>query len=124
MEILSEPPKLLNALKFKPLKYFTGLLPRVLTFGKMGAGKSSSCNYIIKESIKDISLFKDTAKFKSGWFPFRTSTKAVTQVIDYAASDTLTIIDTCGFADSDRDDDNNMEDIFQWLQAINEQKSY
>ena len=119
MEVLELPQQLLKPLKFEQVDRTKYVLPRVLTFGLMGQGKSTSCNYILRESFLDES--KNTGET---WFKNKRSHSAVTTEISYQESDTLLLIDTCGFDDPIRSDDQNMEEIFTFAKLLLNSSSY
>jgi predicted GTPase len=119
MEVLELPQQLLKPLKFEQVDRTKYVLPRVLTFGLMGQGKSTSCNYILRESFQD-----ESKKTGGRWFKGKKSTSAVTTEISYQDSDTLLLIDTCGFDDPIRSDDENMEEIFKFAKVLLNEKSY
>jgi hypothetical protein len=71
----------------------------------MGQGKSTSGNWILRESFKDKSKAPP-----AGWLKCSQNVEAVTNEIALACSDTLCFVDTCGMDDpsSNRSDDKIM----------------
>jgi hypothetical protein len=102
--------------RYKPSTKYTSLC-KVVSFGLMGHGKSTTGNYILRESIMDTRKWKAPP---SGWFRASRNFHGVTKEVTIGDTDTLSYIDTCGFDDTDpkRSAANNMSNIFRSLKEI------
>lgn len=111
--------KIANGIKFmhvcnKEVYYETceqtscDLQPRVQIFGDVGHGKSTQGNYILKESLVD----KKASKIPtSGWFKTKRQLSAVTKQMKFEKTDTINLIDTCGFNDMNPSKTNELSSI-------------
>ena len=89
-------------------------LPRVLIFGDIQSGKSTLGNYILRESIIDKNNLKTP---KGGWFPTKRQSTAVTTSITFKNTDTMFLIDTCGFNNIDNQEISNEMNSMEILET-------
>ena len=104
-------------------QFHHNLMPRVQLFGDVGHGKSTLGNYILKESLVDK---KATKIPPAGWFKTKRQTSAVTKKMTFQTTDTINLIDTCGFNDLKHNKTNELisMEILSCLRSIFTKNSY